>query len=341
MSRILKILIIPAAAFGSTALLVFILSPDPAGVLYYFFTSPFANKFNFGNMINHAALLMLSATGIALVFKAGMFNLGGEGQIYTGAFVSTAAALAAASSGVPAALAIALAAAAGSLSGGAMGSLSGYLKMKWNTNELISSFLLSAGAIHVVNYMITGPMSDPESFLITTREIPEALRFVQLLPPSKLNISFFTALAAAALCFIYLYRTAWGLKHRICGKNIVFAYYSGISTGSYVLLPFLASGALNGFAGSAAAMGTYYMCAYNSTAGLGWSAIAVSLIGRNHPLLIIPSAFFIAFLESGLSGITLYTGFAYELSPLLQALIFFFITTRLITNGGGGVRRYI
>ena len=87
-------------------------------------------------------------------------------------------------------------------------------------------------------------------------------------------------------------------------------------------------------------LGTYYMCAHNCTAGFGWSAIAVSLIGRNHPLLIIPSALFIAFMETGMSGITLYTGFPYELSPILQAFVFFFITTRLIKNGGSGDRRY-
>jgi riboflavin transport system permease protein len=335
---IIKLLLTPFIAFSSLVIIIIAVSSNPGETLYFFFTSPFSNMFFFGNMLNYASLLIISAFGISLVFKAGMFNLGGEGQIYAGVLAATAASLTL--SGASPLLAVPAAAAAGSLAGGSMGAVSGYLKMKWNTNDLITSFLLSSAVIHIVNYLITGPMGDPDSYLITTKEIPENLRFNQLLPPSRFNISFIFAVALALIYFIYLYRTASGLKLRTSGKSRLFAIYSGVRTEYYVFIPFMVSGILNGLTGSFAALGTYYMCAYNCTGGIGWSAIAVSLIGKNHPLLIIPSALFIAYLESGLSGIALYTGFPFELGPILQAFVFFFITARFFTGEGISDRRY-
>ena len=323
-STILRFFITPVTALSSLVLIMTAVSSKAPETLYYFFNSPFSNSLFLGNMLNHAALLSISAFGISLVFKAGMFNLGGEGQIYAGVFTATAAAVT--FTGLSPLSGILIAIAAGSAAGALMGGVSGLLKMKWDTNDLISSFLLSAAVIHVVNYLITGPMSDPSSYLITTREIPLRYRLSQLLPPSRLNISIAAAIILALAFHIYLYRTASGVKLRTSGKNRLFAIYSGVRTGYYLFFSFLASGFLNGLTGSFAALGTYYMCAHNCTGGLGWSAIAVSLIAKNHPLLIIPSAFFIAFLESGLSGIALYTGFPFELGPILQAFVFFFIT---------------
>lgn len=335
---ILSPLITPAAAFISLVLIITAVSSNPVNTLYIFLTSPISNNFYLGNMLNYAGLLIISASGISLVFKAGMFNLGGEGQIYSGVFTATAVSIALSS--YSPFLAIAGAITAGSLTGAAMGTVSGYLKMKWNTNDLITSFLLSAAVIHIVNYLITGPMGDPASYLITTREIPQALRLKQFLPPSKLNISFIAAIIIAVIYYIYLYRTASGLKLRTSGKSRLFAIYSGVRTEYFVTIPFLVSGLLNGLTGSFASLGTYYMCAYNCTGGVGWSAIAVSLIGRNHPLLIIPAALFISWMESGLSGIVLYSGFPFELSPILQAFVFFFITAKFFKKEGYGDRRH-
>ena len=164
---------------------------------------------------------------------------------------------------------------------------------------------------------------------------------MQLLPPSKLNPGFPAAVTAALLSYFYLYKTAGGFQLRETGKNPVFAWFSGIKTGYYTIVSFTASGALHGLTGGLAVTGTYYMCSQDCTAGLGWSAIAVSLIGRNNPLYIIPSALFISFINTGMSGISMYTNFPFELSAIIQAVVFFFITARITGRGSEYVKKHI
>jgi simple sugar transport system permease protein len=327
-----RILITPLIVITISVITISSLSPDPAETLYYFFTSPFSTNFFFGNMLNTAGLLIIAALGVTVVFKAGMFNLGGEGQVYAGAFTATAAALMLPEMNPPLAIIIILI--CGSLTGAGAGFISGYLKNRWDTNELISSFLLSSALIHIVNYFITGRMADKNSYLITTEAIDKNYRLMQLLPPSKLNVGFFLAVLTALVSYLYLYKTAGGFELRETGKNRIFAWFSGIKTGYFTVFSFTASGALHGFTGGLAATGTYYMCSQNCTAGLGWSAIAVALIARNNPLYIIPSALFISFMNTGMSGITMYTNFPFELSSIIQAVVFFFITTTIIKKGG-------
>jgi len=334
-----KILYTPLIATAVSVLTILLLSSSPGETLYYFFTSPFSTPFFFGNMLNTAGHLILASLGVTLVFKTGMFNLGGEGQIYAGAFTAAAAAILFADKSSP--LLIILILAAGSLAGAAAGFISGFLKYKWDTNELISSFLLSSALIHIINYFITGAMADENSYLITTKAISESFRLKQLLPPSKLNWGFFISILAAVISYIYLYKTAGGFQLRETGKNPVFAWFSGIKTGYFTIISFTASGALHGLTGSFAVSGTYYMCSQNCTAGIGWSAIAVSLIGRNNPLYIIPSALFISFMTTGVAGITMYTGFPFELSSLIQAAVFFFITAKITGRGNVYVKKHI
>ena len=335
----IKIIYTPLIVVAVSVAAISLLSRRPGETLFYFFTSPFSTPFFFGNMLNTAGHLIIASLGVTLVFKTGMFNLGGEGQIYAGAF--TAAAVSLVLSGLSAPFAIILILAAGSAAGAGAGFISGYLKNKWNTNELISSFLLSSALIHIINYFITGPMADSGSYLITTKALPETFRLQQLLPPSKLNPGFFAAAAAALLSYIYLYRTAGGFQLRETGKNPVFAWFSGIKTGIYTVLSFTASGALHGLTGALAVTGTYYMCSQDCTAGLGWSAIAVSLIGRNNPLYIIPSALFISFMDTGISGVTMYTNFPFELNSIIQAAVFFFITAKITGKGREYVKKHI
>ena len=334
-----KIIYTPAIVIAVSVIAITALSSTPGKTLYYFFTAPFSTPFFFGNMLNTAGHLIIASLGVTLVFKTGMFNLGGEGQIYTGAFTAAAVSIIFADFTSPFMVIIILASAAAA--GGCAGFISGYLKNKWDTNELISSFLLSSALIHIINYYITGSMADENSYLITTKAVSESFRLRQLLPPSKLNWGFFTAVAAAVLSYIYLYKTAGGFQLRETGKNPVFAWFSGIKTGYYTVISFTASGALHGLTGGFAVTGTYYMCSQNCTAGLGWSAIAVSLIGRNNPLYIIPSALFISFMDTGMSGITMYTNFPFELSAIIQAVVFFFITAGITGKGSKYVKKHI
>jgi simple sugar transport system permease protein len=188
------IVIIALIALLVLVALACILSKTPGRTLFFFFIGPFRNVYSFGNMLNSAIPLIFGGLGVSIAMRAGSLNLGGEGQVYSGAFITTITALPLAFLGFSGGLISIL---AGAFFAGALAALSGFFKAQWNTNELITSFLLSNAVILIVNYLVTGPFHDPETNLQSTRKIAENLRLPLILPPSNLSAALVIALAAA------------------------------------------------------------------------------------------------------------------------------------------------
>lgn len=308
--------------------LIFILSKTPGQTIFYFFAGPFTRAYYFGNMLNRSIPLMLTGLGIAIAFKASVFNLGGEGQIYSGALAATVLALWLPK--IPGALGIAAGIGAAVAAGAFFAGLSGFFRMQFGTDELISSFLVSSAIILIVNYFITGPLKDPASNLLTTAVIPEQYQLLKIFSPSKLDISIVAAACIAVLSYFFLYRTHWGYELRMCGLNRDFARYGGIHVGKYLLLPMVISGGFHGLAGSLSIFGTYYKCLKGVTFGMGWNGIAVALIAKNNPLAVIPAALFFAYLEAGAQAAMLHSDVTFEIAAVVQSVIFYLVTARAL-----------
>ncbi len=308
--------------------LILLLSKEPAKTINYFFLGPFMNKYYFGNMLNSAIPLVFTGLGIAVAFKSSVFNLGGEGQIYTGALVCTVVCLAL--PGFNGFFGGLIAILAGMTAGAVLAGLSGYFRMKWGTDLLISSFLISAAVVLVVNFFITGPLDDPANSLLATSKIAEQFRLPFILKPSKLNISIFFSLAAAALIYFIMYITHPGYEMRMCGENIRFAEYGGIRVSAYFIIPMVISGALHGIGGGFVVMGTHHMAIKELTSGMGWNGIAVALIARNHPLGVIPAALFFAYLNAGAKSAMIHSDVTFEIAAIIQSVIFYLVTARAI-----------
>ncbi len=318
------------AAFSVVIILILFLSKKPLNTIYYFFIGPFTNRYYFGNMLNASIPLIFTGLGIAVAFKSSVFNLGGEGQVYASAMVATALLLALPNVngfvGVTLGILIAM------LVGGILAGLSGYFKMKWGTDELISSYLISAAVILIVNYFITGPLNDPTNSLLTTKMIGKQYFLLKIFPPSKLDISLLFAIVIAVGVFFFMYKTHWGYEMRICGLNREFARYGGINTAKYLVLPMVISGALHGLAGSLTILGTYHRCIKTFSFGMGWNGIAVALIAKNNPLAVIPAALFFAYIDAGAKAAMIHSDITYEIVSIVQAVIFFLITAQAIYN---------
>ena len=321
-------LIAVSAAIIVTVLLLALASPNPARALTSFFWGPFSNRFFFGNMLDTFGLLILAGLGVCAAFRAGVFNLGGEGQVYIAAL--TAAMVALSMPDAPAVVGIVLATAAAVVVAGILAGTSGLFRWIWGTDELITSFLISAALVPTVNYLIVGPLRNPESNLMTTVRVSEQFRFLRLLPPSTLNVSLIAAILLALLAHGFLFSTLRGYELRMTGLNREFARYGGVAVGAYTVLPMAASGGFHGLAGAFFVLGTHHAAIEGFTAGLGWNGIAVALIGRNHPLLIIPAALVFAYLEAGARVAGLQTEFTFELAAIIQAVIFFLITAEIV-----------
>jgi riboflavin transport system permease protein len=321
-----------AIAFVIILALLLVLSPDPAEALYYFFAGPLLTGYHFGNLLNTASVLIFTGLGAALAFKAGMINLGGEGQIYTGAFITTIAALALSPPAVSplSPLAgrpgMALALAAGACAGAGIAGISGLLRAFWNTDELLSSFLLAGAVIPVINYSISGPLRDQDGYLLATREIPDQFHFRFLMPPSNLNTGIVTVIILVIITFLFLFYTTWGYRWTLCGKNREFARYGGMPVNRYLIFPMVISGGLHGAGGGMWILGTAHRCSVGVTSGMGWNGIVTALIARNNPLLVVPAALLIAYITSGAEVAMVQTNFSFELATLVQAIILFLIT---------------
>ncbi len=319
-----RIFLIPVIAVLLLAALTFVLSKTPGRTLYFFFFGPFRNVYSFGNMLNSAIPLILGGLGVSIAMKTGNLNLGGEGQIYSGAFAATAAALALARLGVFGGV---LAVLFGAFVAGFLAALSGLFKARWNTNELITTFLVSNMMARIVNYLVDGPFLDPETNLQMTRKIDEAMRLPRILPPSNLSAAFFITLAAVGAAHIFLFRTKRGYEFRIAGINETFARYGGINTKVNTVLAMFLSGALYGLAGGLSVTGTYYATVKEFSAGLGWNGLAVALIARFYPPAIIPAALFFAWIGSGARIAMQNSDITFEVASIAQAFVFFLATS--------------
>jgi simple sugar transport system permease protein len=328
------VILIPVISILVLLLLVLLLSETPARTLYFFFAGPFRNLYSFGNMLNAAVPLIFGALGITVAMKAGNLNLGGEGQIYLGAFTAAAAALALSKFeitrfGVTGGI---IAVMAGVLASGAMAAFCGFCRAKWNASELITTFLLSSAVIPVINFLVTGPFMDPETSLQSTGKIPQEMRLPLILKPSNLSAGIFIAVAAVVIVQIFLNRTKRGYEMRMAGNNEIFARYGGINTKLNTVLSLAVSGGFYGLAGSVAVFGTYYAVIREFSSGLGWNGLAVALIAGFYPPAVIPAALFFAWIGAGARIAMQNTGLTLEVASIVQAVIFFLSTSLVIRN---------
>jgi len=314
------------SSFALALLLILVLSGTPGKTMYFFLAGPFTKSYYFGNMLNQAVPLILTGLGASLAFNASVFNLGGEGQAYAGALTATVACLAL--PGFNGFFGAVLSMAAAGTAGACMAGLSGFFRMKWNTDELISSFLISSALSLMINYFITGPLDDPENNLLATRAIGEQFRLLRMYPPSRLNTGLFIALGFAVLAHFFLNRTHRGYELRMCGINRDFARYGGINVQAYLFIPMALSGGFHGLAGAVSVLGTHYRALKGATAGMGWNGIAVALIARNNPLAVLPAALFFAYLDAGAKAAMLHSDVTFEIAAIAQSVIFYLVTAQ-------------
>ncbi|OQY35221.1 MAG: hypothetical protein B6241_01615 [Spirochaetaceae bacterium 4572_59] len=320
----LILLLCIAAATG----LILLLSNDPAEALYYFFPGIFSNRLYLGNFLNYSVLLSLTGLGIIIAFNAGSFNLGGEGQVYAGAICAIAAALK--FPDLPSGAGIIMMTLCGTAAGALLAALSGIMKSRWQVNELISTFLLSAGITKVIDYLILGPLSNPDSYLITTGEIPLQYRLPPIIPPSHFNLSFLLVFILIPASYFYLHHSRGGYELRMIGYNREFARFGGLNLGMYDTAPLTVSGALHGLTGAIAVSGTYFAGILGFTFGLGWNGIAVAMIASRNPAYLLPAVLFFSWMTQGARVAVLQSDLSLELGNIIQGVLFLLISSQAL-----------
>lgn len=299
-------------------------SPSPERTINAFLTQPIMNPLYLGNMLEAASLTLLCALGFSIGFRSGMFNLGGEGQVAAGALTGTMFALffpllpfpfGIIGGGLVAFLLV-----------GLVGLVIGLLKLKAHISEVISSFLISLALLPMVDYLVSGPLRDQTSQLMTTQTVPPSYFLGALLPPSRLSSGVFGCIAIAIITWVVLRHSLFGYDTRIIASNQEFARSQGIPLSRRILMTMALSAAFHGLAGTTLVYGTFHATYNGISGGLGWAGISAALLARAHPLGAIFGSLLLSFMDTGIRAAMVHTNISLEVGGLMQGLFFLFIT---------------
>ena len=258
---------------------------------------------------------------VALGFRAGLFNIGVEGQIFIGAVTGVWAGYAI--PGLPAIIHIPLAMLFGALGGALWGFIPGLLKAKTGAHEVITTIMMNYIAFRLVDWLLKFPMQDPNEFTPKTPWILETAKLPRLFDtPIRFHAGFFIAILMAVAVYYLLFKTTWGFELRMVGSNPNAARYAGVKITRTTILAMVLSGALAGMAGANEVLGVNYRLLPAFSSGYGFDSIALALLGKTHPLGVILSSLLFGFLRNGARSI--------DIVSILQALILAFIAAPAI-----------
>lgn len=279
-------------------LIVRLMDIDPVYAFGQMITGSLGSLNAFSEVMVKMSPLLFTGMSYALANRCGMTNLGMEGQLYMGAICATAVGIHA--DFLPMALHLPLSMSAGFIGGALWGYLAGFLKVKYNASEVITTVMMNTIAINFCGYMVSGPMVEGTG-KTQTAPIAESATLPRLFGegPMRAHLGFFIAIAFILLFWVFLNRTKKGFEVRMTGMNIHAATYVGINTDRNIMLVMALAGGLAGMAGANEILGVQMMMLPNISPGYGFDGVAVSMIGQNSPFGIIIGAFLFGILRAG------------------------------------------
>jgi simple sugar transport system permease protein len=267
-----------------------------------------------------ATPLVLAGLAVALAFRAGVLNVGAEGQLLAGAGAAAAAGglLAATLGGVTVVAALA----AGTVAGAAWAGIAAWLRRRFGVLEVISTIMLNFVALNAIGYLVRGPLQEPTRVYPQSATLAPGGRLPLLLPDSRLHVGFAVAVAAAIGLWWTLRETAAGFRVRAAGANPSAAASAGLVDVSRTTgRAFLASGALAGLAGAVEITGVTFALYENLSPGYGYTAIAVALLANLHPLGVVATGILFGALEAGASAMQRDAGVPATTVGVVEALL--------------------
>jgi len=290
--------VIITALFG--AFLFMAVGKDPVASLEVFFLEPLKNLNGWAEVGVKVAPLLTIAVGLAICFRANVFNIGAEGQLVLGAIAAGSVVIALDNDANGGPLLIALALVAGVLGGMGWAAITAFLRDRFNANEILVSLMLVYVAELLLSYLVHGPLIDPDGFgFPQSRLFSDDWLLPAAIPGTRLHIGLIFALLAAFIGWLYLSRSFSGFKLQVGGIAPLAARYAGFSSRSALWISLLVSGGLAGLAGAAEVMGPIGQLTPSISPGYGFAAIIVAFVGRLHPLGVIFSSFIMALFYIG------------------------------------------
>jgi simple sugar transport system permease protein len=283
-----------AAAISIGAVLLLLLRANPLEAYAAMFGGALGTPAGLIQSAVKATPLLLVALGIIIAFRANVINIGAEGQIIAGALMATWFALA--FRAWPGWLLVTGTLVAGFVAGAAWGFVPGLLKARLGVNEILSTVMMNAVALQLMNVLLGGPMIDPAevlagTFIAQSERIPQHAWLVRLVPQTLLHAGAILAVVLAVGVYFFLWRTTIGYRIRAVGQSPEAARYAGIPVPFYQMLSLTLAGGFAGLAGVVEVLGVHHRLLEGITSGYGFSGIVAALFGKLHPLGAIPASF--------------------------------------------------
>jgi simple sugar transport system permease protein len=318
----------PLIAITLTALvssLMFIaLDVSPFSAFSVFILQPVSDPYNLGELMVKTSPLLLCAVGLALCYRANIWNIGAEGQLLIGALVAGAIAIQADQNSGSGMLLLTLT--GGTLAGMAWSAIPTVLNRVFHTNIILTTIMLNYIGLYILLWAVHGPLADPQGF-----GFPESVMFVDsvLLPnimeEGRASVSIVIAILLAIFAGVVLFKTLPGFQLRVYGEDQSAARYAGFGGGKIVWMVMLFAGALAGFAGAAEVTGPIGQLIPSVSPGYGYAAIIVAYLGRLNPFGIIFAALFMGTLYMGSDLAQIELGLPTAITGLFQGTLLFFL----------------
>lgn len=299
------------------------------------FDGSFGSVYAVSETLTAAAPLILCGLGLALGFRTGLFNIGAEGQLILGGIAAVAVGFM--FTGLPAIIHLPLALIAGMIVGALWASIAGWLKAATGAHEVITTIMLNFIAYRLTDYLLRNPpiqkegRTDPISeSVLASAQLPKLL--VGLDPSLRFHLGFFLALAAVVIVYWLLFRSTVGFEFRASGANPDAARYAGMRSGWIIVIVMACAGALAGLAGANQVLGVLGRASPNFSAGIGFDAIAVALLGRSHPVGVLLAGILFGALQAGGRQMQVAAGVSIDLIAIIQALIIVFIAAPMLVR---------
>jgi len=294
------LLAVAAAAFGH----------DPRQLLSILIEGSLGSRFAIQGTILKSVPLLLTGLSVVIAFRAGVWNIGGEGQFITGAL---AAFLAAPMGAIASLLAAAIA-------GAAWASIASLMRFWRNAPEVLTTILLNFTALHLLGYAVNGPLQERGAQYPQTDAVPERAGLATI-GSSDLHTGVIVALAMSIAAWWLLYRTREGLRLRATGFNAAAARWAGVPVNAQIARAMAMSGGLAGLAGGIELLGVTHRLFERFASGYGYSGIAVALLAQLHPIGTAVSALFFGALVTGSGELQRSAGISSSVAVFGQAVV--------------------
>ena len=300
------------------------LGKDPIEGFRIFFISPLSDIYGVSELFLKATPLMLVAIGLAVGFRANIWNIGAEGQYIMGGVAASAVALYFYESEGPHILILMVI--AGGIGGMLWASVPAFLKTRFNTNEILVSLMLVYVAQLAVSWLVHGPMMDPEGFNFPqSRMFEESALLPMLVEGTRLNAAFLFALSALVVGYIFMYRSFFGFQMQVAGYAKDAARYAGFSAKRMIWIGLLSGGGMAGIAGMSEVAGPMGQLTEHVSNNYGFAGIIVAFVARLNPVGIFFASLLMALLYLGGEQAQQYMNLPSSISNVFQGMLLLFL----------------